>query len=161
MFFVQGAVDLCPRSLWNEHSNIMFIWRVYVFWWCHIPIPLHPSNGSESETGFRLCLRKGHGVEFGGIFKDRFHIPATFPIKPSKASTSRTKVPFPTPPIEGLHESSPTVSNFCVRSTVLAPVLAAPAAASHPAWPPPMTHTVIAIAVTISNCIGSGNWLHN
>ena len=61
------------------------------------------------------------------------YTPATRPISPSNASTSRTKVPFPTPPIDGLQESSPIVSSFCVNKSVLAPVRAAPAAASHPA----------------------------
>ena len=51
-------------------------------------------------------------------------------------------VPFPTPPMEGLHESSPTVSGFWVSKTVRAPDLAAPAAASQPACPPPMTQTI-------------------
>ncbi|KNZ78913.1 hypothetical protein J132_08138 [Termitomyces sp. J132] len=59
--------------------------------------------------------------------------PATRPMTPSSASTSRTRVPFPTPPIDGLHESSPIVSSFCVRSRVLAPARAAPVAASQPA----------------------------
>ena len=68
-------------------------------------------------------------------------LPATRPISPSSASTSRTKVPFPTPPIDGLHESSPTVSSFWVKRIVLAPVRAEPAAASHPACPPPITQT--------------------
>ena len=61
------------------------------------------------------------------------HSPATRPINPSSASTSRTKVPFPTPPIDGLQDSSPIVSIFCVNKRVLAPVRAAPAAASQPA----------------------------
>lgn len=65
----------------------------------------------------------------------------TLPMTPSSASTSRTSVPFPTPPIDGLHESSPMVSSVCVSSTVRAPVRAAPVAASHPACPPPITTT--------------------
>lgn len=40
-----------------------------------------------------------------------------------------------------LQDISPTVSTFCVSSTVEAPVRAAAAAASHPACPPPMTTT--------------------
>ncbi|PSR74539.1 hypothetical protein PHLCEN_2v9716 [Hermanssonia centrifuga] len=69
------------------------------------------------------------------------NVPVTFPTKPSRASTSRTRVPFPTPPIDGLQDSSPIVSSFCVKRTVRAPVRAAPAAASQPAWPPPITQT--------------------
>jgi hypothetical protein len=60
---------------------------------------------------------------------------------PPSASTSLTRVPLPTPPILGLHDISPTVSSFWVIRSVRAPVLAAPAAASQPAWPPPITHT--------------------
>ena len=59
------------------------------------------------------------------------------PMTPSKASISRTRWPLPMPPIEGLQDISPTVSTFWVTSTVLAPVRALAAAASHPAWPPP------------------------
>lgn len=73
------------------------------------------------------------------------HAPATRPITPSSASISRTKIPFPTPPMDGLQESSPILSIFCVRSKVRAPVRAAPVAASQPAWPPPMTQTKIGI----------------
>jgi len=43
------------------------------------------------------------------------------------------------PPIDGLQLSSPTVSKRCVTRRVLAFVRAAAVAASHPAWPPPMT----------------------
>jgi len=68
-------------------------------------------------------------------------IPATLAITPSSASTSLTRVPLPTPPIDGLHDISPIVSSFCVMRRVRAPDRAAPAAASHPAWPPPITHT--------------------
>ena len=71
--------------------------------------------------------------------------PATRPITPSSASISRTRIPFPTPPMDGLQESSPILSIFCVRSKVRAPVRAAPVAASQPAWPPPMTQTKIGI----------------
>ena len=40
-----------------------------------------------------------------------------------------------------LHDISPTVSARCVSKIVLAPVRAAAAAASIPAWPPPTTTT--------------------
>ena len=66
---------------------------------------------------------------------------ASRPITPSMASISRTRCPFPSPPIAGLHDISPIVSNFWVSKTVRAPARAEAAAASQPAWPPPMTTT--------------------
>ena len=48
-------------------------------------------------------------------------------------------VPLPIPPNDGLHDISPIASSFCVTSKVRAPVLAEAAAASHPAWPAPIT----------------------
>ena len=62
-------------------------------------------------------------------------------IRPSSASISRTRWPLPTPPMDGLHAISPTVSTRCVTRSVLAPARAAAAAASHPACPPPTTIT--------------------
>ena len=41
----------------------------------------------------------------------------------------------------GLQDISPTVAKLWVTSAVRAPSLAAAAAASQPAWPPPMTIT--------------------
>src|SRR5438552_19035849 len=41
----------------------------------------------------------------------------------------------------GLHDIAPTVANRWVKSAVLAPIRAAAAAASEPAWPPPITMT--------------------
>src|SRR6185436_10978559 len=63
------------------------------------------------------------------------------PMMPPSASTSRTTVPLAIPPIAGLHDIWPMVSRFCVSSSVRAPRRAASAAASAPAWPPPMTMT--------------------
>src|SRR5207247_4485977 len=48
---------------------------------------------------------------------------------------------MPSPPIAGLHDSAPMVANRWVRSAVRAPTRAAAAAASQPAWPPPITMT--------------------
>jgi hypothetical protein len=62
-------------------------------------------------------------------------------ITPSSASISRTRWPLPRPPIAGLHDISPIVAKRCVTSAVSAPQRAAAVAASHPAWPPPMTTT--------------------
>src|SRR5215475_13621506 len=66
---------------------------------------------------------------------------ATRPIKPSSASISRTRWPLPRPPIAGLHDIAPMVAKRWVTSATLAPMRAAAAAASQPAWPPPTTMT--------------------
>jgi uncharacterized heparinase superfamily protein len=41
----------------------------------------------------------------------------------------------------GLHDMAPTVEKRCVTRAVVAPIRAAAAAASQPAWPPPITMT--------------------
>ena len=66
---------------------------------------------------------------------------AARPINPSSASISRTRCPLPIPPIAGLHDISPIPPRLCVIRAVRAPIRAAAAAASQPAWPPPMTTT--------------------
>ena len=66
---------------------------------------------------------------------------ATRPIRPSSASISRTRWPLPSPPIAGLQDIAPMVAKRWVTSAVRAPMRAAAAAASQPAWPPPMTMT--------------------
>src|SRR5690606_14377953 len=71
---------------------------------------------------------------------------ATRPIRPSSASISRTRCPLPNPPIAGLQDMTPIVSKRCVTSAVLAPARAAAEAASHPAWPPPITMTSKTVA---------------
>jgi len=100
---------------------------------------LRPVENLELDTCF-VCSSYNLSKRIKEV--EIYSPPATLPINPSNASTSRTKVPLPTPPIEGLQDSSPTVSNFCVKRSVRAPVRAAPAAASHPACPPPITQTV-------------------
>lgn len=52
-------------------------------------------------------------------------------------------VPFPIPPKEGLQLQTPRLSTDGVTRVVLAPVRAAAADASQPAWPPPITTTSI------------------
>ena len=69
---------------------------------------------------------------------------ATWPIRPSKASISRTRWPLPRPPMAGLQDMAPMVANWWVTRAVCAPMRADAAAASQPAWPPPIT--------TTSNC---------
>jgi len=66
---------------------------------------------------------------------------ATRPITPSIASISRTRWPFPSPPIAGLQDITPIAARRSVTRMVRAPMRAAAAAASHPAWPPPTTIT--------------------
>ena len=65
----------------------------------------------------------------------------TRPISPSSASISRTKCPLPKPPMAGLQDMAPIVFKRCVISAVDAPIRAAAAQASQPAWPPPTTIT--------------------
>ena len=72
---------------------------------------------------------------------------ATRPIRPSRASISRTKWPLPRPPIAGLHDISPIVAKAWVTSAVRAPMRAAAAAASVPACPPPTTMTSYVLLV--------------
>src|SRR3984885_8898143 len=76
---------------------------------------------------------------------------AAHAITPSRASISRTRWPLPKPPIAGLQDISPMVAKRWVTRAVRAPQRAAAVAASHPAWPPPMT--------TTSNFIG-GSLFH-
>src|SRR6185503_5633374 len=60
---------------------------------------------------------------------------------PPSASTSRTTVPFATPPIAGLHDIWPIVSSALVTMATRAPDRAAQTAASVPACPAPTTMT--------------------
>jgi len=50
---------------------------------------------------------------------------ATRPISPSNASISRTRCPFPSPPIAGLQDIAPMVAKRWVTRAVLAPRRAA------------------------------------
>ncbi len=54
-------------------------------------------------------------------------------MRPSNASISRTRCPFPSPPIAGLHDIVPNADILCVTSAVLAPTRAEAEAASQPA----------------------------
>src|SRR5712671_3406912 len=65
----------------------------------------------------------------------------TRPMMPPRASISRTRCPLPIPPIAGLQDICPMRSRLSVSRAVLAPSLAAAAAASQPAWPAPITIT--------------------
>ncbi len=65
----------------------------------------------------------------------------TIPLYPPKASISRTIWPLAIPPIAGLQDICPMVCRFMVINSVFDPILAAAAAASAPAWPPPTTIT--------------------
>src|SRR4051812_19832331 len=60
-------------------------------------------------------------------------------MRPSNASTSRTRWPLPRPPIAGLHDIAPIWAREKESKATEAPMRAAAAAASQPAWPPPTT----------------------
>src|SRR5206468_12954730 len=62
-------------------------------------------------------------------------------MSPSNTSNSRTRWPLPTPPIDGLQDICPTSSARKLSKPTRAPRRAAAAAASHPAWPAPITRT--------------------
>nr|CAI5834484.1 unnamed protein product [Callosobruchus analis] len=81
----------------------------------------------------RDFLQSDLPLELRGHLKRSQILPQT----PSRASVSLIKCPFPIPPNEGLQDISPTVSFF----SVCAPIRAAAAQASLPAWPPPTTIT--------------------
>lgn len=66
---------------------------------------------------------------------------ATTPIYPPSASISRTICPLAMPPTAGLQLICPILFMSIVMRHVFDPILAAAAAASHPAWPAPMTMT--------------------
>ena len=72
-------------------------------------------------------------------------------ISPPRASSSRTRCPFPVPPMAGLQGILPTASRFMVRHTVSSPIRAAASAASMPACPAPMT--------AISNCPAKNSFI--
>ena len=61
------------------------------------------------------------------------------PIRPPRASISRTIWPFATPPTAGLHDMAAILSRSIVSSSVRQPMRAAAVAASHPACPAPTT----------------------
>src|SRR5690606_13263325 len=66
---------------------------------------------------------------------------ATRPMRPPKASMSRTSCPLATPPMAGLHDMRPMALRSMVTMAVEHPSRAAAWAASMPACPPPMTTT--------------------
>jgi len=65
----------------------------------------------------------------------------TIPEYPPSASISRTNCPLATPPMAGLQDICAMVFIFMVASITRIPILAAAAAASHPACPAPTTTT--------------------
>ncbi len=66
-------------------------------------------------------------------------ISLTIPEYPPSASISRTICPLPTPPMAGLQLIWAITPMFMVINSTELPKLAAAAAASQPAWPPPTT----------------------
>ena len=107
------------------------------------------SGAAPACAGGRACGRPGRGARgprgpssgsAGGIGCRRRRPPA--PSTPSSASISRTRCPLPRPPMAGLQDISPSVSRACgSRARSGRRARAAAAAASQPAWPPPITMT--------------------
>ena len=95
------------------------------------------------ELAVGLGARAAHGGTFAPVEHAELDaaVSATRPMRPSRASISRTRWPLPRPPMAGLHDIAPMVAIRCVTRAVLAPMRALAAAASQPAWPPPMTMT--------------------
>ena len=105
---------------------------------------------SSIERHCQMNFPRSHcarGLHMAGPF-ERFSMrnciavaSVTSPIIPPKASTSRTICPFAMPPTAGLQLICAILFMSIVTRHVLAPMLALAHAASHPAWPPPMTIT--------------------
>jgi len=92
-----------------------------------------------AETAPDSLIRMSCGVEpLDDLLAD---LSAALAIRPSNTSSSRTRWPLPTPPIDGLHDICPASSARNVSRPTRAPRRAAAAAASHPAWPAPITRT--------------------
>ena len=99
---------------------------------------------------FQMNLPRSHwarGLQTAGPF-ERLSIrnwmavaSVTRPIMPPRASISRTICPLAMPPTAGLHDICAILFMSIVTRHVLAPMLAAAQAASHPACPPPITNT--------------------
>lgn len=96
---------------------------------------------------YLFCLRVRKLTQTAGPFTRLSTLNCTpalsiiLPATPSRASISLSIVPLPIPPKLGLQEQTPILSNLGVMRAVRAPARAAPAQASAPAWPPPMTTT--------------------
>ena len=95
----------------------------------------------------RMRSHWARGLHMAGPF-ERFSMrncivaaSVTRPICPPSASISRTICPFAIPPTAGLHDICAILFISIVMMTVFAPMRAAAAAASQPAWPAPMTTT--------------------
>ena len=106
-------------------------------------------SSSAARTAAAYCARSDwqRGLQTAGpllVLSIRNWRPvasARVPMRPPRASISRTIWPLPTPPMAGLQDIAPSVSRFIDTSSVRAPRRAAACAASAPAWPPPTTTT--------------------
>ena len=116
-------------------------------WSCHIS---RLGVWSSTSRHFHINLPRSHcalGLHMAGpllLLSIRNCIAVasvTIPMPPPKASTSRTICPFAMPPTAGLHDICAILFMSIVTRHVLAPILAAAWAASHPACPPPTTMT--------------------
>ena len=105
---------------------------------------------SSTSRHFQMNLPRPHwarGLHTAGPF-ERLSIlnwmavaSVTSAICPPSESISRTICPLAMPPTAGLHDICAILFMSMVTSSVLAPMLAAAVAASHPACPAPMTMT--------------------
>jgi len=114
-------------------SSLFFIRRAYFI--------LSACALDERTAGPFLVLSTLNWIPVASIF---------FPISPPRASISFTRCPFPRPPTAGLHDMNAIWSRLMVRRRVFAPIRDEARAASHPAWPAPITITSKA---SISTCI--------
>ena len=116
-------------------------------WSCQMS---RPSMLSSVSRHFQMNLPRSHwarGLQTAGplprlSMRNWMAVASvTCPISPPKASISRTIWPLAMPPTAGLQLICPILFMSIVIRHVVAPMRAAAAAASQPAWPPPMTST--------------------
>ena len=104
---------------------------------------VEPVDGVEElGHGGRVRELDALGGLMGRVFSWRnwtVDASATRPIRPPRASSSRTRCPLARPPMAGLHDSRPTWARWKVTAATRQPMRAAAAAASQPAWPVPIT----------------------
>ena len=103
------------------------------------------SSVSRHNSLKRILSHCARGLHMAGPF-ERFSMrnwiverSVMIPMRPPKASISRTICPFATPPTAGLHDICANLVMSIVTNSVWQPMVAAAAAASHPACPPPTT----------------------
>ena len=130
-------------SAWSCQMSRLSVWSRMVLH-SHINFPLsHCARGLHTAGPLPIFnIRNWMAV-----------LSVTIPICPPNASISLTICPLAIPPTAGLQLICPILFMSIVMRHVLAPMFAAAAAASLPAWPPPITRTSYLkfIIYTISN----------